>query len=64
MPEDKRSLEEVEYSGYKKRLANQRYALEASRRAADKAARLAGYWLDEINKTKRNMRRYEEMGLE
>lgn len=61
---DDRSRDEVEYSGYKKRLANQRYGLERAQAAAAKAERLASYWLDEINITKRAMRKYEEKGLE
>lgn len=59
-----RSLAEVEYSGYKKRLANQRASLDNARRMIAKSEKVAGYWLDEINITKAKMRRYEEMGLE
>lgn len=61
---DGRSLEEIEYSGFKKRLANQRHSLDNARTSVAKAERLAAYWLDEINITKRAMRRYEEKGLE
>lgn len=61
---DDRSQDEVEYSGYKKRLANQRHGLLCAQDERDKAQRRATYWLDEINITKAKMRRYEEMGLE
>jgi len=63
MPDD-RSIDEVEYEGYKKRLANQRHGLACAQDDLAKAARRASYWLDEINITKQKMRRYEEMGLE
>lgn len=59
-----RELDEVEYSGFKKRLANQRHGLLCARDDVRKAEQRAAYWLDEINITKRAMRRYEEKGLE
>lgn len=61
---DERSLEQIEYDGYKQRLNNQRFSLDGARRDAALAEKRAAYWLDEINITKRAMRRYEEMGLE
>lgn len=54
-------LEALEYSGFCKRLANQRHALEFARDDIAKAEKRAAHWLDEINKTKRHMRRYEEL---
>ena len=53
-------LEAIEYSGYQKRLANQRHALEFARDDITRAEKRAAHWLDEINITKRKMRAYEE----
>jgi hypothetical protein len=57
-------LEKLEYSGYTKRLANQRHALEFARDDVRKAERRVAHWLEEINTTKLRMRAYEEKMLD